>query len=41
VQSSKDIPIFLDGERVKVGKKAAISFVPSAVNVIVPAQRVS
>src|SRR5437763_2762055 len=32
VQSSKDIPIFLDGERVKVGKKAAISFVPSAVN---------
>jgi len=41
VQSSKDIPIFLDGERVKVGKKAEISFVPSAVNVIVPAQRVS
>src|SRR6266508_2037203 len=38
VQSSKDIPIFLDGERVKVGKKAEISFVPSAVNVIVPAR---
>ncbi len=41
VQSSKDIPIFLDGERVKVGKKAEISFVPKAVNVIVPAERVS
>ena len=41
VQSSKDIPILLDGERVKVGRKAEISFVPSAVNVIVPAQRVS
>jgi diacylglycerol kinase family enzyme len=39
VQSSADIPIFLDGERVKVGKKAEISFVPKAVNVIVPAER--
>jgi diacylglycerol kinase family enzyme len=37
VQSSIDIPLFLDGERVKVGKKAEISFVPRAVNVIVPA----
>jgi hypothetical protein len=37
VQSSRDIPLFLDGERVKVGKKAEISFVPRAVNVIVPA----
>lgn len=36
VQSSKDIPLFLDGERIKVGKKAEISFVPNAVNVVVP-----
>ena len=35
VQSSRDIPLFVDGERVKVGKKAEISFVPSAVNAIV------
>jgi diacylglycerol kinase family enzyme len=41
VQSSKDIPILLDGERMRVGKKAEISFVPKAVNVIVPAERVS
>jgi len=37
VQSNKDIPIFLDGERVKIGKKAEISFMPKAVSVIVPA----
>jgi diacylglycerol kinase family enzyme len=37
VQSSRDIPLFLDGEKVKVGKIAEISFVPKAVNVIVPA----
>ena len=36
VQSSRDIPLFLDGERVEVGKKAEITFVPRAVNVIVP-----
>jgi diacylglycerol kinase family enzyme len=36
VQSDRDIPIFLDGERVNVGKTAEISFVPDAVNVIVP-----
>ena len=36
VQSSRDIPLFLDGERVNVGKKAEVSFVPNAVNVIVP-----
>jgi diacylglycerol kinase family enzyme len=41
VQSNKDIPLFLDGERVKVGKEAKISFVPNAVNVIVPANRIS
>jgi hypothetical protein len=36
VQSKKDIPLFLDGERVKVGKEAEIGFAPHAVNVIVP-----
>ena len=36
VQSKKDIPLFLDGERVKVGEKAEIRFVPNTVNVIVP-----
>jgi diacylglycerol kinase family enzyme len=41
VQSKKDIPLFLDGERVKVGKEAEISFVPDAVNVIVAANRIS
>ncbi len=40
VQSTTDIPIFLDGERVKIGKKAEITFVPQAVNVIVPAERI-
>jgi diacylglycerol kinase family enzyme len=37
VQSSGDIPLFLDGEKVKVGKIAEITFVPKAVNVLVPA----
>ena len=41
VQSKKDIPLFLDGERVTVGKKAEISFVPVVVNAIVPANRIS
>jgi len=36
VRSKKDIPLFLDGERVKVGHEAEISFAPHAVNVIVP-----
>jgi diacylglycerol kinase family enzyme len=36
VQSNKDIPLFLDGERVKVGNEAEINFVRHAVNVIVP-----
>jgi diacylglycerol kinase family enzyme len=40
IQSSRDIPLFLDGERVKVGKNAEISFVPSGVNVIAPANRI-
>ena len=41
MQSKKDIPLFLDGERVKVGKAAEINFVPQAVNVIVPANSIS
>ena len=41
VQSKKDIPLFLDGERVKVGKQAEISFAPHAVNVIVPQNPIS
>jgi diacylglycerol kinase family enzyme len=36
VQSIKDIPLFLDGERVKVGNEAEISFALHAVKVIVP-----
>ena len=36
VRSKKDIPLFLDGERVKVGNEAEINFAPRAVNVIVP-----
>ena len=36
VESTKDIPLFLDGERVKVRKDAEINFVPGAVNVLVP-----
>jgi diacylglycerol kinase family enzyme len=41
VQSKKDIPLFLDGERVKVGHEAEISFAPHAVNVIVPKNPIS
>jgi diacylglycerol kinase family enzyme len=41
VQSTRDVPLFLDGERVNVGKKAEISFVPKAVNVILPANRLA
>ena len=41
VQSKKDIPLFLDGERVKVGNEAQISFAPHAVNVIVPTTSIS
>jgi diacylglycerol kinase family enzyme len=41
VRSKKDIPLFLDGERVKVGHEAEISFAPHAVNVIVPKNPVS
>ena len=36
VQSTKQIPLFLDGERVRVGNKVEICFVPRAVTVIVP-----
>ena len=41
VQSKKDIPLFLDGERIKVGTEAEISFVPHAVRVIVPKNQIS
>lgn len=40
VQSTKDIPLFLDGERIHLGNKAEISFVPGATEVIVPATRI-
>jgi diacylglycerol kinase family enzyme len=38
VQSSKDIPAILDGERVNLGSSAEVDFVSRAVNVIVPAK---
>jgi len=38
VQSSKDIPAILDGERVNLGRSAEIDFVSTAVTVIVPAK---
>jgi diacylglycerol kinase family enzyme len=41
VKSKKDIPLFLDGERVEVGMEAEISFVPDAVSVVVPKNRSS
>jgi diacylglycerol kinase family enzyme len=41
VQSSSDIPLFLDGEKVRVGKVAEITFIARAVTVIVPANRIS
>ena len=40
VQSTKQIPLFLDGERVSVGKKAEICFVARTVNVLVPGSSV-
>ena len=38
VQSATDIPLFLDGERVRVGKEAEICFVPQVLSVVVPAE---
>jgi diacylglycerol kinase family enzyme len=38
VQSSKDIPAILDGERVNLGGSAEIDFVPKAINVLMPAK---
>jgi diacylglycerol kinase family enzyme len=38
VQSSKDIPATLDGERVNLGRSAEIDFVPHALTVLVPAK---
>ena len=40
-ERARDIPLFLDGEKIKVGKIAEITFVPGAVTVIVPANRIS
>src|SRR6266487_941896 len=37
VQSRKDIPAMLDGEKVSLGRSAEINFVPKAVTVLVPA----
>jgi diacylglycerol kinase family enzyme len=39
VQSSKDIPGILDGEKVNLGKNAEINFVSEVVTVLVPASR--
>jgi diacylglycerol kinase family enzyme len=38
VQSSKDIPAMLDGERVNLDRRAEIHFVSKAVTVLVPAK---
>ena len=38
VQSSKDIPGILDGEKVNLGRSAEINFVSKAVTVLVPGQ---
>ncbi len=38
VQSSKDIPAMLDGKNINLGTSAVIDFVPSAINVLVPAK---
>ena len=38
VQSSKDIPAMLDGERMNLGTSAEIDFVSRSVKVIVPAK---
>ena len=38
VESSKDIPAILDGERVNLGTSADIDFVSKAVTVLVPAK---
>jgi diacylglycerol kinase family enzyme len=37
VQSSKDLPGILDGEKVNLGRSAEINFVSKAVTVLVPA----
>jgi diacylglycerol kinase family enzyme len=38
VQSSKEIPATLDGEKVNLGRSAEIDFVPNALTVLVPAR---
>jgi len=39
VQSRNDIPAILDGEKINLGGSAAVTFVPKAVTVLVPACR--
>jgi diacylglycerol kinase family enzyme len=39
VQSNKDIPAILDGEKINLGRSAEINFVPKAITVLVPACR--
>jgi diacylglycerol kinase family enzyme len=41
MQSSKDIPLFLDGERIHLGNEAEINFVARATQVIVPAATIN
>jgi diacylglycerol kinase family enzyme len=38
VQSGKDIPAILDGERVNLGRNAEIDFVSRVLTVLVPAK---
>jgi diacylglycerol kinase family enzyme len=38
VQSSKDIPATLDGEKVNLRRSTEIDFVPHALTVLVPAK---
>jgi diacylglycerol kinase family enzyme len=38
VQSSKEIPATLDGEKVNLGRSAEIDFVSRALTVLVPAK---
>ena len=41
VRSTRHIPLYLDGERVETDEMTEIIFVPNAVNVIVPANRIT
>ena len=39
VKSRREIPLFLDGERVKAGNTVEINFIATAVKVMVPCKR--